>query len=159
MTDKQINTCEFFNICKAACGGTLEDTEMCHCYELYKQLKLKEQECEELKKQVKELRQGWVNCDKERNLQEANSEFNQRVINRYKQTLTEIKEIAEICSFTDSSELLLKRIKQILLEISEVENEYDIKSDMIAQEEKKKIKRSECPYGGIDCAWCGEDCE
>lgn len=37
--------------------------------------------------------------------------------------------------------------------------EYDIKSDMIAQEEKKKIKRRECPYGGIDCAWCGEDCE
>lgn len=37
--------------------------------------------------------------------------------------------------------------------------EYDIKSDMIAQEEKKKIKRSECPYGKIDCAWCGEDCE
>ena len=37
--------------------------------------------------------------------------------------------------------------------------EYDIKSDMIAQEEKKKIKRSECPYGGIDCAWCLEDCE
>ena len=25
--------------------------------------------------------------------------------------------------------------------------------------EKKKIKRSECPYGGIDCAWCDEDCE
>ena len=37
--------------------------------------------------------------------------------------------------------------------------EYDIKSDKTAQEEKKKIKRSECPYGGIDCAWCGEDCE
>lgn len=37
--------------------------------------------------------------------------------------------------------------------------EYDIKSDMIAQEENKKIKRSECPYGGIDYAWCGEDCE
>ena len=36
--------------------------------------------------------------------------------------------------------------------------EYDIKSDMIAQEENK-IKRNECPYGGIDCAWCGEDCE
>ena len=32
----------------------------------------------------------------------------------------EIKEIAEICSFTDSSELLLKRIKLILYEISEV---------------------------------------
>ena len=36
--------------------------------------------------------------------------------------------------------------------------EYDIKSDMIAQEENK-IKRNECPYGGIGCAWCGEDCE
>ena len=23
----------------------------------------------------------------------------------------------------------------------------------------RKIKRSECPYGGIDCAWCGEECE
>lgn len=26
-------------------------------------------------------------------------------------------------------------------------------------EQKKKIKRSECPYKGIDCAWCTEDCE
>ena len=33
----------------------------------------------------------------------------------------------------------------------------DINADGL--EEKKKIKRSECPYGGIDCAWCGEDCE
>lgn len=23
----------------------------------------------------------------------------------------------------------------------------------------RKIKRRECPYGGIDCAWCMEDCE
>ena len=37
--------------------------------------------------------------------------------------------------------------------------EYDIKSGMIAQEEKNKIKRTECPYGGIDCAWYGGDCE
>lgn len=37
--------------------------------------------------------------------------------------------------------------------------EYDMKSDTIVQEEKKKIKRSEYPYGGIDCAWCGEDYE
>lgn len=41
-TDK-INTCEFFGICEAACGGTLEDTEMCPCYGLYKQLKRAEQ--------------------------------------------------------------------------------------------------------------------
>ena len=46
-----------------------------------------------------------------------------------------------------------------VLEDSDVGIEYDIKSDIIAQEEKNKIKRSECPYGGIDCAWCGEDCE
>lgn len=65
MTDKQIDTCEFLNICQTNCNGTLENTEICHCYELYKQLKraenqivdlnkmveAKEQECEELKKQ------------------------------------------------------------------------------------------------------------
>lgn len=26
-------------------------------------------------------------------------------------------------------------------------------------EENKPTKRSECPYGGIDCAWCTEECE
>ena len=52
MTDKQINTCEFFDICEAACGGTLEDTEMCHCYELYKHIARKEQECEDLKEKI-----------------------------------------------------------------------------------------------------------
>lgn len=57
-----------------------------------KQLKA---ENDELKEKVKELRQGWINCDNERNLQEANSEFRQRVINRYKQTLMEIEEIAK----------------------------------------------------------------
>lgn len=54
-----------------------------------------EEENDELKEKVKELRQGWINCDNERNLQEANSEFRQRVINRYKQTLMEIEEIAK----------------------------------------------------------------
>lgn len=48
MTDKQINTCEFLNICQTDCNGILENTEMCHCYELYKQLKRKEQECKVL---------------------------------------------------------------------------------------------------------------
>ena len=55
MNNKHINTCEFLNICQTDCNGTLEDTEMCHCYELYKQLKRKEQECEELK----EDRERW----------------------------------------------------------------------------------------------------
>ena len=47
-------------------------------------------ECEELKEKNKELRQAWLECGKERNLQEANSAVRQRVINRYKRTLTEI---------------------------------------------------------------------
>ena len=58
--------------------------------ELQEVLQAKAKECKGLKEKVKELHQGWINCDKERNLQEANSEFRQRVINRYKQTLIEI---------------------------------------------------------------------
>lgn len=54
-----------------------------------------QQECEELKEKVKELRKGWINCDKERNLQEASSEFRQRIIDRHEQTLKKIKDIAE----------------------------------------------------------------
>ena len=56
MTDKQINTCEFLNICQTNCNGTLEDTEICHCYELYKKLKRKEQECKELKEEQAEIK-------------------------------------------------------------------------------------------------------
>ena len=40
-----------------------------NCY--YKQFKRKEQECEELKEKVKELRQGWIDCDNKRNLQRS----------------------------------------------------------------------------------------
>ena len=90
-------------------------------------------ECKELKEKVKELNQGWIDCDKERNLQEANSEFRQRVINRYKRTLTEIKDMCSEmnceslmqnswCGNTDFKmgccEKLFK--KQILQKISEV---------------------------------------
>lgn len=75
MTDKQINTCEFLNICETNCSGTLEDTEVCHCYELYKQLKRKEQECKnaqseliEANKQViylaKQLQRKEQECDR-----------------------------------------------------------------------------------------------
>ena len=92
-------------------------------------------ENDELKEKVKELRQGWINCDNERNLQEANSEFRQRVINRYKQTLMEIEEIAknmnnecfyddfdcEVCDMKNGCTYQGK-IK-ILQKISKVENE------------------------------------
>ena len=113
MTDKRINTCEFFNICEAACGGTLEDTEMCHCYELYKQLARKEQECEELKQRlhqcwtvensfVEQLDQLEAELKQEKTLKEiyftcykAKHEDIEGKLFRYKQTLTEIKEIAK----------------------------------------------------------------
>lgn len=81
MTDKQIiNTCEFFNICKSACGGTLEDTEMCSCYELYKQLKQKEQEYKELKEQYKKvedmmIKSGANMCGELQNLYRALDEI------------------------------------------------------------------------------------
>ena len=52
MLDKQISTCEFLNICQTNCSGSLENTEMCHGYELYKQLAHKERECEIWKNQV-----------------------------------------------------------------------------------------------------------
>lgn len=118
-------------------GGKCKGWENCHC----KQLKRKEQECEalqmsdneareivaelkaeceELKKKVKELNQGWIDCDKERNLQEANSEFRQRVINRYKQTFTEIKEIAEVDFNHTCWKTYAKQLEQILQKISEV---------------------------------------
>lgn len=38
--------CEFLNICQTDCSGTLEDTETCHCFELYKQLKAKDERLE-----------------------------------------------------------------------------------------------------------------
>ena len=85
-----------------------------NCY--YKQLKRKEQECEELKEKIKYMEEYIKTVENSRNEFDKESKINGKI-------------------------------------------EYDIKSDMIAQEEKKKIKRSECPYGGIDCAWCLEDCE
>lgn len=84
-------------------------------------IKRKEEECEELKEKVKELRQGWINCDKERNLQEANSEFRQRVINRYKQTLSNIKNIAEEDFNHTCWETYAGQLEQILQKISECE--------------------------------------
>ena len=133
-------------------GGECKGWENCY----YKQLKQKEQECEvlqmsdneakeiiaelkaecdELKKQVKELHQGWIDCDKERNLQEANSEFRQRVINRYKQTLIEIirffKEDKKFARYSGYpivfTSIVLEEIEKILkendIEISEVLND------------------------------------
>ena len=90
--------------------------------------KAKEQECEELKEKVKELHQGWINCDKERNLQEANSEFRQRVINRYKQTFAEIiRFFEEDEKFARYSGRPIIFVKPTLEKIEKILKENDIK--------------------------------
>ena len=91
MTDKQIiidgvdvSGCSYYqyNMCTATkddygdCSLCCQDYDMNDCY--YKQLKRKEQECEELKHEV-ELMMDCASCK----------------VDEYKQTLAEIKEIAE----------------------------------------------------------------
>ena len=77
-------------------------------FDLYKQLKRKEQECEELKHKV-ELMMDCASCK----------------VDEYKQTLIEIKEIAEkqVKRAPDGETFARPEIKQILQKISEVEND------------------------------------
>ena len=109
MTDKQIiNTCEFFNVCKSACGGTLEDTKLCSCYELYKQLKRKEQECKKLKKVSCKFKE-YCTCNTE----------------KFLQTLIEIKEIAEEDFNHTCWKTYARQLKQILQLIRESEIKHE----------------------------------
>lgn len=127
MTDKQIiiggidvSGCKYFDIISThselqecpSCKDLCKNNPNC----LYKQLKRKEQECDELKNR----RDEWTSkCEQETKLRE----FIGEQLDQLKQALAEIKEIAETCSFTDSSELLLCRIEQILQLINEVEDD------------------------------------
>lgn len=102
ITNIDTSTCGYYRngTCRAYMDNTGKNL-LCinspNCY--YKQLKRKEKECEKLKEKAKELRQGWINCDKERNLQEANSEFRKRIIDRYKQAFDEIEDfLNETCN-------------------------------------------------------------
>ena len=97
--------------------------------ELQAKLKRKEQECETLTSQLdfevqkKEcLEQECEELEEQLELNTANAvviDMAQRLY-KLKQTLTEIKEIAETCSFTDNIQLLLNRFEQILQKISEI---------------------------------------
>ena len=78
------------------------------CPEAQEQLDQLKAENDELKEYIKHLHNLCGN--------ETDKQY------QYKQTLTEIKEIGETCSFTDDSELLLSRIEHILEKISEVED-------------------------------------
>ena len=85
MTDKQI-TIDYENLCanyskEVGCYNTFDGScikEQCFTYRLLQLLKAKEQECEELKHEV-ELMMDCASCK----------------VDEYKQTLAEIKEIAE----------------------------------------------------------------
>jgi hypothetical protein len=120
MTDKQIiidykNLCENYSK-KVGCYGTFDGScikEQCFTYKLLQKLKAKEQECEELKEYKEDLTQRL--CD-----MNAHKTFE---IVELKQTLSEIKEIAERglncsqCSCGAKADLDL-----ILQKINEVEN-------------------------------------
>ena len=127
MTDKQIiidgvdvSGCEYYNkydkTCREVNGNY--DTDICefdkcensNCY--YKQLKRKEQECEELKEEIKTNGFGCFNIEMSEQLDQL------------KKTLAEIKEICRF-NFTMTTTNLLA--KTILQKISECEVENEIK--------------------------------
>ena len=85
---------------------------------VYKQLKLKEQECEELKDEIKHYKQ----------IAQYHGNLSVKYTNKsakYKQALTKIKEIAEkqVKRAPDGETFARPEIKQILQKISEVEND------------------------------------
>ena len=109
-------------------------TDCSNCY--YKQLKRKEQECEELKEEIGDLKEIIQRHDNDNNA--LLSEFEDGLVDyyrRYKECLTEIKEIAENmnneCFYDDfeckdcdmKNGCTYFNKKQILQKISEVEND------------------------------------
>ena len=136
MTDKQImiDGCEFQSDCieykdisylkimpicaihelSIACH---DKVNKCKYYKLYKQLQAKEQECEDLKDEIKHYKQ----------IAQHHGNLSVKYTNKsakYKQTLTEIKEIA-MCIMDDDLEesSAYYDAKQILQKISEVLND------------------------------------
>ena len=128
MTDKQI-IIDYKNLCKnyskeVGCYNTFDGScnkEQCFTYRLLQLLQAKEQECEELKKELMKK-------------DEVNTFFNTPIegwsndpcgICRYKQTLAEIKEIVEkqVKRAPDGETFARPEIKQILQKISECELE------------------------------------
>ena len=144
MTDKQIIIDKLKNdiTCKENIINHLADTNI----ELQKQLKAKEQECERLKHdndyEVGALEGTIENLKAERD-QERNAFINEiKKNNKLKQTLTEIKEIAEVlititdeydncyhksecdkCLLGINGDCQYIKVEQILQKISEVEDD------------------------------------
>ena len=101
---------EYNDVCECSITESAFCFDECNSNCYYKQLKRKEQECEELKRQVVSLK-NYCTCDIEKLLQK----------------LTEIKEIAErkVKYAPDGETFARPEIKQILQKISECEVEND----------------------------------
>ena len=138
MTDKQIiNSCEFQSRCiqykdmysnkhikcpivdfAIACRGE----NKCKYKTVYKQLKRKEQECEELTSKCSQLEESFKEtADRLLKIQYDLADH----CNKYSKTLAEIKEIVEkqVKRTPDGETFARPEIKQILQKISEVEND------------------------------------
>jgi chromosome segregation ATPase len=93
------------------------------CANLIKQLNETHEQLDLLKAENEELKQDYTTAKSMYDLCQSDFMELAKIKDKYKQTLTEIKEIAESCGWNFGSEILYKRIEQILQKISEVEND------------------------------------
>ena len=100
--------CEFLNICQTDCNGTLEDTETCHCFELYKQLKAKDESYEE-------LRQYHNKCCEDNAKELANwlDKFNQVSRDLYNGNFCNTEKCQQLANLKEENDRLRKRITTI----------------------------------------------
>ena len=100
--------CEFLNICQTDCSGTLEDTETCHCFELYKQLKAKDESYEE-------LRQYHNKCceDNAKKLEEWLEKYNQVSRDFHDGDFCNTEKCQQLAQLKEENDRLRKRIVTI----------------------------------------------
>lgn len=131
MTDKEIiingmdvSECEHYEdlncfAYRDSCGYPLDCKDNPSCY--YKQLKRKEQECEELKKIIQRH-----DNDNNALLKEVEDKLCE-YYRRYRECLTDIEEIAEKDFNHTCWEIYARQLKQILQKISECKGDYNEK--------------------------------
>ena len=126
MIGKQINTCEFLNICQTNCNGTLEDTEVCHCYELYKQLKHKD-------KELQEAMNNYVQLDLQRV-----KEYNE-LVDLYETKEQKCEKLKTEIAFGNNGTLSDKIRAEVFKELNNENNQLKAENEEL----KKKIKYME----------------
>lgn len=135
MTDKKktIRPCEFFSICEAACGGTYEDIEICSCYEIFKQLKHKNQEYEE-------LRQYHNKCCEENTekLKQWSEKYNQLSRDFYNGKYCN----KENCSLLKAKEQKCKELETMVAEAGEAPICFHCSEEPCIRQERDKYKQT-----------------